>query len=162
MVKSDDDRTARIKKEILKAKDVAGIAPPRLIPRGEKFRSSTTSRPHGAISHELDLPMLRGKINDDVLATAAEPKAVSKAMATALGECRAAVIARIEKTLECLSDSKAPKLREMIAEQLNLAAATMPGDKNLTRLQAKFDEIRFTGVTFKDEDDMPGGGAPRG
>lgn len=158
-VKSSD-RTRRIREEIIKAKEVAGIAPPRLIPRGATFRSESSSRPAGAVSRELDSPVLRGEANMDFIATSAEPEALGKPMAVVVGAYRKAILKRAEAALDALSAEHAPRLIESIAEQLNLAAMAAPGDIDVAKLLAKFNEIRFADVNFNDEQDKPGGGAP--
>lgn len=154
----DNKRAELIKKELLEARKIAGIEPPRLIARGDKFRSASTSRPVGAVSQELGLPMVRGEINNDFVATAIETKYVAKPMIALLKEYRKLALKRAEAALEMLSANQTPRLFESIAEQINLATMADPNDTDVRRLQAKFNEIRYAGINFDDEKGTPGGG----
>jgi hypothetical protein len=158
---TDSERVKRIREEILKAKEVAGINPPMLVPRGDAFRSATSSRPLGAMSHERDLPQLRGFLNDDVLATGPEPTKLPKSLVEKMGKPSRAVLGQIEMALEQMESNKTPsKLREAVANHLNMMAAIHEGDKSVAKLSDRFDALRFGRVTFKDQDDLPGGAGP--
>ena len=157
------ERAERIREEILKAKEVAGLNPPRLVPRGDAFRSATSSRPCGATSRELDMPQLRGALNDDVIPTVSEPEKLSKAMIAKLGKPNNAVLCRVEQALELMEEGKvSPQLCEAVASHLNMFAALGYENKSVAGLRERFDTLRYSQVSPKDLERSPGGGAPNG
>lgn len=154
----DEKRVERIRKEILKAKEVAGIAPPRLIPRGDAFRAEATSQPHGAVSFEREHADMLRVSESFALAAAPEPEVASKAMVKAMAEPTDRIIAGVEMALARVAPKKVPeKLRSELAAQLNALAALRPDDGAVEKLQIQFDAVLFGEQDMPDSGDVAGG-----
>jgi len=157
-------RAERIREEILKAKQVAGIQPPGLIPRGEAFRAETISRPDGAISKELGLPSLRGEINFDSLESYGEPQDVAllKMLKKNINLDSDLILAKAERAIERLTGSNAPRLASVLSAQINMAASISPKDKRVLALCKKLDDVQYGNIDFSKADkDQPGGAQKR-
>jgi hypothetical protein len=161
MPQTDEERIERIRKELVEAKRIAGVDPPRLIPRGESFRAETSGRPPGALAMELAQPELVQNLEDDAHAgfAAADDTDLAPLLRKALGDNLEPVLMRAERALQVLEErgDDGRRIAGAIAEQINLAAAAFPDSERAGELLGRLDRIRFDGVEFRDEPDTPGG-----